>query len=370
MRLTLLSPDFRTGGAERAVAIMANHWCAQGHQVTILTMDDGSFSSLFSLAPGIRHHALGIFFPSSGLISSLRNEWTRLRRIRARILKSRPDAVVSVIDSVNIRTIMATRFTGLPVLVSERTDPAHHDIGPFWSLARNLTYPLADAVITQTETAKNHFRRAIRNKTLVIPNPVVAPGMNTSPYRESKNIVCLTRLSPEKDPFTMLKAFARIAHQHPEWTLTFVGDGSEADTLMAETMRQNLQARVIFAGWQRNVGRWLRCGAIIALSSRYEGFPNALCEGLAHGLPAVATATTGAASVVRPGVDGLLVEVGDDEAFAKALARLIEDADLRQTMGARAAEILDRFGVDRVMGSWNTHLSHLIAKRRGHAPAE
>ena len=362
MRLTIFSPGFRTGGTERAVVNMANHWDSQGHSITILTPDDGSTQSLFSIAPSIQHIPLNILYPSHGIWGKAYNLVKRLHHIRTTIRETTPDGVISFIDTTNIRTILATRLSGIPVIVSERTDPALHPISPLWNFMRNISYPLADAIVVQTQGAKQRFHTRIKNKTVIIPNPVITPLSANTMQKDSKNIVCLTRLSPEKAPLTMLRAFIRIASKFPEWTLTFVGDGILAEQLKRKVVEHNLEERVIFAGWQKDVGSWLCKAEIITLTSQYEGFPNSLCEGMAHGLPAISTATIGASDVIRHGVDGLLVKVGDDKVFAEALSLLLGNSQLRKEMSARAIEVLDRFGVNHIMTQWDALLTRLTSK--------
>jgi len=97
----------------------------------------------------------------------------------------------------------------------------------------------------------------------------------------------------------------------------------------------------------------LRQCHLFALTSRYEGFPNALCEAMACGIPAVSfDCPTGPREIVRDGVDGLLVPDGDAGALRAALDRLMGDDSLRERLGARATEVVTRFAAAGILGSW------------------
>lgn len=97
--------------------------------------------------------------------------------------------------------------------------------------------------------------------------------------------------------------------------------------------------RVQFAGFLENPYPLLASATAFALPSRYEGFPNALLEAMALGLPCVASrCPTGPEEIVTDGADGLLVPIEDHVALAEALGRLLSDEALRARLGVAAAK--------------------------------
>ncbi|CAM2061033.1 hypothetical protein DSUL_60114 [Desulfovibrionales bacterium] len=114
-----------------------------------------------------------------------------------------------------------------------------------------------------------------------------------------------------------------------------------------------LHKRVHLHGLQHNVAPYYTQSDLFVLSSRYEGFPNALCEAMAHGLPVIAAnCPSGPAEIIQNGENGLLVPVEDPKALAVVLDHLLGDNALRSELSIKAQNVLDRFSAKQVMSQW------------------
>jgi len=115
---------------------------------------------------------------------------------------------------------------------------------------------------------------------------------------------------------------------------------------------------VTLAGWIDQPEAVLRAAGGFVLPSRYEGFPNALLEAMACGLPCIATACdSGPAEIIRDGVDGVLVPPQDVDALAEALRRLVSDDAQRARLGRRAVEVTARFSREAFFTRWDAMLA-------------
>jgi glycosyltransferase involved in cell wall biosynthesis len=362
VKLLFFIASLQCGGAQRVSVTLCNHWAERSWEVTLATFDDGTAPPFFPLAPDVRHVPLGLEGRSTGVVHSVINNLRRVQRLRRFVAQERPDCILSFIDGTNVLALLSARGTGIPVVVSERTDPSQHPIPRRWRILRRMTYPSARAIVLQTRAAAAYFPASWASRIAVVPNPVPkvaraasAPGALDGTHR----IVGMGRLEKEKGFDLLIRAFASIAEARPGWLLTILGDGPERDALAAEVARSGLTRRIFLPGWEPDVMGVLERADLFVLSSRYEGFPNALCEAMACGLPVIAyDCPSGPADIVRDGVDGLLVPAENVTALAAAMARLIADPEGRRRMGARATEVSDRFSVERIASLWQRILIH------------
>jgi glycosyltransferase involved in cell wall biosynthesis len=138
----------------------------------------------------------------------------------------------------------------------------------------------------------------------------------------------------------MLKGFAHVAERFPEIKLAMVGKGGELTAFNQEVAEYGLADRVLYLGeCDRRTMLALYCNCLLyAAPARRAPFSNANLEAMAAGRPLVVSAVDGNMEQIRNGEEGYLVPVGDDVALADALANLLADPDLRESMGKASAE--------------------------------
>jgi len=172
------------------------------------------------------------------------------------------------------------------------------------------------------------------HRILVLPNASAARPPR-APEAVPPEILFLGQLGARKGVPVLIAALGRIAGT--EWRAVIAGDGNAAP-YRAEVERLGLSARVSFPGWlaEPEAHARLARAAVLVLPSQAEGLPMAVVEAFAWGVPVVSTPVGSTPDILHDGVEGLMIPVGDAEALAKALERLIGDAVLRRQLGANA----------------------------------
>ena len=163
----------------------------------------------------------------------------------------------------------------------------------------------------------------------MIPSAVDLPPIQSD--RESairnRRILGIGRLENEKGFDRLIDAFATISPSQPSWSLRILGEGSERASLEDQIRELGLSDRVTMPGWIQPVWDELAEATIFALPSRYEGFPSALLEAMACGVPSVAVdCPSGPRAVINDDQCGLLVADDTDCTVAAESSRLIDDA--------------------------------------------
>lgn len=362
LRLLLVAANLGPGGAEKVLTLLANAWARQGSRVTLVTLD-GTTGAFFPLDLSIDRLATETFVGRPGLIFRLIRDALKLRRI---VRRTSPDAVVSFINSTNVLVLLALLGTRYPRIVSERSDPAIAPLSVVWRVLRWMLYPTADRVVVQTSSAAEFFGGGMARRLAIIPNPVVTPSDDTPADVEVPRpvVVSLGRFTEEKRFVDLVDAFAMVAPRHPEWSLVIAGDGPLRAGLERHIEMLGLSGRVRLPGVTKAPAALLQRADIFVLPSRFEGFPNALCEAMALGRPVIATdCPSGPRHIVLHDSNGLLVPPMQPAALAESIEELIGSPERRAALGAGAASITEKFAIGSILDDWTVVVRTAMADR-------
>lgn len=356
MHIALVIPSLRSGGAERVMSSLANHWAEKDETVSLITLVPIDEKPFYPLHPKVKLIQLGYIHAPGDIL--LKRVWTSLIRIlklRKTLKSLNPDVILSFMVTMNITTLLATTGLKLPVLVSERTHPRYRlPLG--YSRIRDLIYRRANRVIVQTSEISAYYLAHSTKKVSVIPNPVSIPrekrDQSTS-LNPVKRIISIGRLRSQKRFDLLIEAFAEVATQKPDLRLMIYGEGKERTKLEEMIRQKQVSSQVDLAGVTKNVIHELCHSDLFVFPSRLEGFPNALAEAMSVGLPVIAANTSGNNDLVRDQVDGRLFDVDDLRHLSSILKELIDEPEQRERLAQNALDVSIRFSEKKVFDAWD-----------------
>ncbi|MGB7371419.1 glycosyltransferase family 4 protein [Erythrobacter sp.] len=353
-RVTFVLPGLRAGGSEHVVTFVADRLVERGHTVEIVSFETGEMPPYYTPRPEVRLVYLSRPVKRRSKLSALREIAARTADLRRHLKRSRPDLVVSFLTRTNVQTVLAATGTGIPVIVSERNNPVLQDPGPVWRRLRARTYRQAHGLITMTRGAMDCFDPGMRRRGWVIPNMAEWGEQRAlGSDGERKRLTAVGRLTHQKGFDLLLKAFAAIADDHPDWDLCIWGEGPDRQALESLRDTLGLSGRAQLPGVTDRPGGWIEKADAFVLSSRFEGWGLVLGEAMAAGLPCVSFACDfGPSEMIEDGVDGLLAKDGDIASLSDRLDELMSDGALRARIGTRARQSSQRYRPERIGRLW------------------
>ncbi|GLW47148.1 hypothetical protein Stsp02_28100 [Streptomyces sp. NBRC 14336] len=239
--------------------------------------------------------------------------------------------------------------------------------------ALRRAYRRLDVLTTVTEADAAAYRRKMRLpgvRVEALPNSVPDPLLPPADGR-AKVVVAAGRLVPVKRYDLLIEAFARVAAAHPDWQLRIYGKGEEQPRLRALIEKLGLSGNVFLMGAAAPMeAEWVK-GSIGAAASNFEPFGMTIVEAMRCGLPVVSTdCPYGPGEIIKDGVDGRLVPVGDADAMGAALLELVGDDERRRRMGRAAIENARRFAPAPVVEQAERLIGEAMAARSAGTPAQ
>ncbi len=354
MIITTIAYLHGAGGAERQIVMLSNEMVIRGHEVHMIVLNE--FNAPYPISDKVIVHDL------SGRDKGKWAVFKRFLAFREIIKKIKPNITISYNLQGAYFSLLEGKSVCGKILYSERGDPYDKEYSGLLGKVRDYTCRHVDAMVFQSEGAKEFFTIGKRQKTIVIHNSVTVP-QNKYPIAEKRDnrIVTVGRLHPQKNPYLLLDAFTMIAPKYPSIRLDFYGDGEMHDELQDKINYLGLEHRVTLHPSTKDIFDCIRTAQLFVLSSDYEGMPNALMEAMALGLPCISTDCRpgGARTLIDNGQNGLIVPVKDVDTLAETMMFVLDNPDLAEDM-AQEARLLGETHTNKIIfDKWNDFLKSL-----------
>jgi glycosyltransferase involved in cell wall biosynthesis len=359
--------DNMAGGVERMVISIMNA-LSPGHEVSLLTWDGDRATTFYPMAGGISWHRLDIGDPrvKAGLGTIL----ARLAKVRRLVNDIAPDVIVCFQGGSFRSMQLYTMGLGIPLIAAERTSPSLYDHANSKRVRfiEHQAFRFARRITIQFERYRDLYPAYLSARMVTIPNPVPQAARRAWPGVAGADarwrLLSVGRLGYQKNFSVLIDAFAALAESFPDWDLRIVGEGEDRGALEAQLARLPvLKGRVSLPGATSEVEAEYAAAHLFCLPSRWEGFPNALAEALAHGLPAVGFADcAGVPDLIEAGRNGALAAGnGDPATLADALLPLMADAEKRIALGMNAVASVAAYRPEEIFRLWEKVLRECIA---------
>jgi glycosyltransferase involved in cell wall biosynthesis len=356
-----------------------------GAETLLLELSSGLVRRGFRLSIGYSTHG-----PFAGVLKSRGFNITRLPRLMKvdpflwaaiirLVLRDPPHIVHTHLFKSDFHGRLAARLAGVPVIVS--TLHSNDQWAKKWPLGAlyGWTAHYADRVIAVSDDVRRFhlkYTGISEEKLETIEN-----GINVERYSGQESagralrrefglddsapvFGIVGRLSPPKDHLTFLQSAALILKKAPHARFLVVGDGPLRQRLESLAGELGLTSAVIFTGFRKDIPAILSCLDVLVFTSLWEGLPVTLLEGMAAGLPVVATSVGGIPSVVLPGKTAFLVPPADPTAFADACLALASDSNLRRSFGRAGLEhVTFHYSLDRMLDKVTALYVKLLQQR-------
>lgn len=277
------------------------------------------------------------------------------------VLKKRNAEVIVTSDiKMTLLVWLASLLTHHKIIAIEHFE--YEVSHPILKKLRKILYKKIAGVVTLTNEDCQKYFWLPKRQHHIIPN-IVHITIPPNEVSKTNNVIAVGRLTPQKGFDLLIKAWERISREHPDWTLKIVGEGEEKEKL--ERLIEEYEITSIsLLPFTKDIDSIYQQSKLFVLSSRYEGLGMVLIEALAHKLPCVSfDCPAGPKTIIKNGINGLLVPTGDVTKLTEAIKTLLVDEELRAKFSANALESIYSFTEECVTERWNAMIKGLSNER-------
>ncbi len=361
--------DNMAGGVERMIIAIMNEMTRRGHEVALFSWDHADAEAFYPLDPRVQWFKLDLGSPAKRAGLGLRLQ--RAPKVRRIIKAFAPDVIVGFQGGAFRPMAFYTLGYGIPVVAAERTAPSLYEYAGT-ERKRQIelfSFRFAKTITVQFDRYRAGYPAYLQHKIVETPNPVTVARRHAEPDAPGANgrytLLSVGRLSYQKNYDVLINAFVEVAERFPLWDLRIVGEGEDRAKLEAMiTATPALQGRVSLPGATQDVATQYTTAQLFCLPSRWEGFPNALAEALAHGLPSVGFENcSGVPDLISDKKSGVLAPgMNDAKALAAALSILMDDPQGRAAQGQHAIESMRRYSPEHCFDRWEAVLTEAVKR--------
>ena len=353
MKVCFLCRGFASnGGIGRVISVLSDK-LADDTDVFLLSFFNEKASSYYAVNPKCKQATL---YPDPISMTKAILIKNAVKKLSNYIKENEIDIVIACGALFYPMAVMAAHKTQIKSICWEHTNPNNKSDYNFQDIARRFGAKRSDANVVLTKSALQVYQtRFPKADNYQIYNPI-DPDLLKHEYdydTESKRIVSVGRLRPQKNFSRLLDIASAVMKDYPEWEWDIFGEGPLREELETKRDALGLERQVHFCGQVSDLYERYHNYSFMVMTSDYEGFPMTLLEGAANKLPLVAfDVPTGPSEIIENGKNGFLCENGDIEGMVCSIRKLITIVDDRRIYSHGCKEKAEEFGVDEICSQW------------------
>jgi len=346
-RIFFVIGSLSNGGAERVVSLIADKLDKVGYSVTIVTLTrpennyiDNKNIKIISIDEFVSHSKMKYL--------------QRVRLLRKILKNENPDVIISFVAIINIYTVLASLFLKNKIILSERNDPYQNPERKVIRIIRDILYNKADRIVFQTNDAKEYFNSSIKNKGIIIPNPIKSDLPYWKEDSAEKSIITACRLAHQKNLPMLIESYIKLIDEFPEYELIIFGEGELRNKLEKIISEKGLNKKIKLPGFSENIHDEMSKASMFIMPSNYEGISNSLLEALAIGVPVISTDSPigGAKMFIQTNRNGILIKVGDGNALLDAMKKIADNTNFAKEISYESRKIRELLDLDKIIEKW------------------
>lgn len=353
-RISLFISGLSGGGAERVTVNLANYLYKVGYQVDVITMSNKN--DTYVLDKGVKRICL---LDEGERTNRLQNFLVRDKRLKRYIINNKDiECYIAMLPITIFMLMRFKKFTKSRVIISERIDPKSYSL--IKKIMMKHSAKKCDGLVVQTKEIGDWYN-FVKDKT-VIPNAINDDVDVSRRGRIERKIVAVGRLEKQKNYPMLIEGFSLFSTKHPEYKLEIYGQGSQESLLRRIVAERNLDKKILFKGYTKNIAKNVSTAACFITTSNYEGMPNALIEAMCMGVPCIATDSDGggARELIDNFKNGILIKKGAIDELVAGLERIASDNDFSEKIGNNAKKMNQDLAPGRIYGMWNNYITEVM----------
>lgn len=282
-------------------------------------------------------------------------------RLRKLVKKEKFDVVIATSEAMAPICVAAAFGLKTQVISWFHCGPDISDEYSFQKNCRSIAVKYSAKRVVLSPIMQEDYEKAYPHYSFVpVPNPIEERLMVPVSYNEnSRKIITVGRVCAPKNYFGLVDVAKIVLERNSTWEWDIYGDGELFEKLKEYVRENGMQDRLHLKGYCSEMYQQYSRYAFQVMTSRYEGFPMTLLEGMANGMPLISyDVKAGPRYVIKDGENGYLVEFEDKNTMAQKIQYLIDNTQIRRRMSAASVKFRSAFGISDVVKKWSILLEN------------